>query len=129
MARIDYLSTVGKPHEYLAGQVIFEVGEPGDALYAVRQGEVNLFFGDHLLETVQPGGFFGEMALIDEQPHCALAVARTDCEVAVVDRRRFIFLIHEAPTFAFQVMQVMSRRMRQMDTLLRQTENGGQARL
>ena len=55
---------------------------------------------------------FGEMALIDREPRSATAIAETDCELVVIDKRRFWFLVQETPYFAEIVMRVMADRLR-----------------
>jgi CRP/FNR family transcriptional regulator, cyclic AMP receptor protein len=94
------------------GQVIFEQGEPGDAMYAVIDGEVDVMLGDVVVETVGPGGILGEVALVDPGPRSASAVARGESRLARVDQREFVFLVQEHPTFALQVMQVLAERIR-----------------
>ena len=59
-----------------------------------------------------PGGIFGELALIDSSPRSAAAVAHTDCRLAVIGERRFIFLVQQTPYFALEVMSVMAQRLR-----------------
>jgi len=95
-----------------AGQPIFTEGEPGAAMYAVVEGEVNIVLHGHVLETVGEGGIFGELALVDDQPRSASAIARTRCKVAVIDLRRFSVLVQQTPFFAVEVMQVMAARLR-----------------
>ena len=55
---------------------------------------------------------FGEMALIDDEPRSATVIARTDCRLLEVDRRRFEFMVSETPYFALAVMRVMADRLR-----------------
>src|ERR687894_1721637 len=62
------------------GETLFRAGEPGESLYLVRAGEVELFIQDNVgqkitLDTARPGDFFGEIALLDEGPRTATAVA------------------------------------------------------
>ena len=101
-----------------AGQALFREGESGDAFYVVCAGEVDVFVGDELVETVGPGGIVGEMALIDGGPRSASAVARTPARVVKLDEKRFQFLVQQTPNFAIQVMRVMAERLRRMDTRL-----------
>jgi CRP/FNR family transcriptional regulator, cyclic AMP receptor protein len=117
MSLINYFKNAKEFKEYKAGQPIFQEGEKGNLMYAVREGEVNIVYNDHIMETVTSGGFFGEMALIDEAPRSASAVAKTDCVIVPVDRDRFIFLVHETPTFALQVMHAMAERLRAMNKI------------
>ncbi len=104
-----------------AGEVLFRAGDNGDCMYAVVHGHITLSHGDHVINEVGAGGIFGEMALIDTEPRSATATARTPSRVVPIDQRRFTFMVHEHPTFALQVMQVMAQRLRRA---IRATEPG-----
>ncbi len=95
-----------------AGEVLFAAGDPGDVMYAVVEGEVDVFVEGVLVETLGPGHLLGEMALIDSEPRSATATARTDCVVVPIPQREFLFLIDEHPTFALNVMRTMADRLR-----------------
>ena len=95
-----------------AGQAIFTEGQAGDVMYAVVEGEVNIVLNGQVLETIGEGGIFGELALLDERPRSASAIANTNCKVAVIDLKRFSVLIQETPYFALDVMRVMAERLR-----------------
>ncbi len=101
-----------------AGSVIFSAGEPGDVMYAVVDGEVDLEIKGQLVETVGRGGVFGEMALIEDKPRLATARVRTDARVVAIDRRRFEFLVQQSPYFALQLMGIIVGRLRRMDERL-----------
>lgn len=102
---------------YTAGQVIFKQGQPGDVMYIVQEGEVDILLADQVLETVEAGGLLGELALIDKRPRTATAVARTNCKIISIDEYRFSFLVQETPFFALRVMETMAERIRHMDAL------------
>ena len=77
--------------EHPAGSTVFHAGDPGDRLFVVRSGKVELFFqndtGDRIvLETAVAGDFFGEMSLLDGGPRMATAVVIEDLNAVVVDR-------------------------------------------
>lgn len=95
-----------------AGQVIFERGDPSDFMYGIMDGEVEIRVGDRLLETISDGSVFGEMALIDDEPRSATAVAKTSCRVVQVNAPAFHELIALHPDFALEVMKLMSSRLR-----------------
>ncbi|MBX3086646.1 MAG: cyclic nucleotide-binding domain-containing protein [Anaerolineae bacterium] len=105
-----------------AGHVIFSQGDHGDKMYAVQSGEVDILFNGKVVETVGEGGIFGEMAIIDEAPRSAGAVARTDCKIVPVDQKRFLYMVQNTPFFAISVMRVISQRVRKLDRLSYESE-------
>ena len=98
-----------------AGEAIFRTYDMGADMYVVIEGEVELTIGDRVLETLGPGEPFGEMALIDQAPRVATAVAKTRCKLAVIPERRFLFLVQTRPEFALRIMKVMADRLRRMN--------------
>ncbi|MBA3869622.1 MAG: Crp/Fnr family transcriptional regulator [Anaerolineae bacterium] len=112
MAILNLFKFVKDQVSFPAGHVIFTEDETGDVAYVVMDGEVDLTFKGHLLETVTSGGLIGEMALIDNQTRSATATAKTDIKAVVIDRNRFIFMVQETPWFALEVMKVMADRLR-----------------
>ena len=97
---------------FAGGQPVFVEGAAADGMYAVIEGEVQIIMDGQVRETVPPGGIFGELALLDDRPRSATAVARTDCTIAVVNAKRFETLVQQTPFFALQVMRVMAERLR-----------------
>jgi CRP-like cAMP-binding protein len=95
-----------------AGGTIFQAGETGTEMFGIVTGEVELQGSHGVIAKLTTDDVFGEMALLDASPRMATAVALTDTELAVIDRRLFLFLIHETPTFALQVMSAMADRLR-----------------
>jgi CRP-like cAMP-binding protein len=100
---------------FRAGELIFEAGSGGKAMYAVQSGEVDLVIGETIVETVGPDGFFGEMALLEDAPRSATARARTDCTVAEIDSFGFMRQVSRNPFFALEVMRILAHRLRRAD--------------
>jgi CRP/FNR family transcriptional regulator, cyclic AMP receptor protein len=100
--------------EVPAGTVIFEEGSVGDEMYGVIEGEVEVRVRGHV-RTLGPDDTFGELAIIDSSSRSGTAVAATDVKLAVIDRRTFLFLVHETPMFALQVMSSIADRLRSRD--------------
>lgn len=98
-----------------ASHVLFQQGDPGDFMYVLISGTAEIRVGDVVVEHAERGTIVGEMAVIDKSPRSATVVASTDCSFAVIDERRFQFLVDETPRFAIEVMRVMARRLRQSD--------------
>jgi CRP-like cAMP-binding protein len=112
MTALNILRGEKEIRRFAAGQPVFVEGAVADGMYAMIEGEVEILINGQVRETVQPGGIFGELALLDEGPRSATAVARTDCAIAVVNARRFEALVQQTPYFALEVMRVMAERLR-----------------
>ena len=110
--KLDMFAAEENPRTCAPGEVIFRAMDMGAEMYVVLEGQVELTMGPTVLETLGPGEPFGEMALIDQAPRVATAVAKTSCKLAVIPERRFLFLIQTAPQFALQIMKVMTDRLR-----------------
>jgi CRP-like cAMP-binding protein len=98
-----------------SGDVLFREGDKRDKMYVLLEGEMDVRLGDYVVETARPGALIGEMALIDDSPRAANAIAKTDCRLAAVDKRRFHFLIQQHPHFATHVMKELADRLRNMN--------------
>ena len=104
--------TENPPQKYLAGTILISEGQPGDTMYVVMHGEVEILVGERIVETVGPEGLFGEMSLIDNEPRSAMARAKTDCELLPITQKQFLYMVQKNPFFSIEVMRVMSRRLR-----------------
>ena len=98
-------------------QTIFREGEPGDAMYVVQDGQVDICKagggGPIALTSLGPGEFFGEMALVDHSPRSATAIAGDGgARVLAIDSAHFVYLVSQQPAFALVVLQVMASRLR-----------------
>jgi CRP/FNR family cyclic AMP-dependent transcriptional regulator len=103
---------------FAAGDKIFVTEDDASLMYVVRSGRVNIMASGVVLETIGPGGLFGEMALIDGAPRSATAVAVEATEVAPIDRTAFLFMVRQSPDFALEVMSVLATRIRRMNEQL-----------
>jgi CRP-like cAMP-binding protein len=97
------------------GETLFEAGDAGREMFGVISGQIQLLRGDQPVATLGDGDTFGEMAIVDEAPRSLTAVAVVPSEVAVIDQATFLFLVHETPTFALQVMRSLAGWIRELD--------------
>jgi CRP-like cAMP-binding protein len=98
------------------GEVLFKNGDPSDCMYVVRSGMLAIRSGKVVYEDVGPGGFIGEMAMVEAlMPRSAMVYALTEAALVKIDEERFLSLVEAAPGFALAVMHVLSRRLRRMD--------------
>jgi len=109
---IGLLQRSGETEEFPAGTTVFGQGDDADRMFVVVSGSITLSVDGRVVETVGPGGLFGEMAVIEHEPRSGTAVAEVDTSLVGIDKRRFWFLVQETPYFAEIVMRVMAARLR-----------------
>ncbi len=100
------------------GAKIMKEGNPGTTMYVVFEGEVAVAVGRRIVEKVGPGGVFGEMALVDQLPRAASAVARSDCALLSMNREQLISLVKSNPAVAMSMMRAVAERLRYMNSIL-----------
>jgi len=106
---------------YSAGDTIFNSGSIALEMFVIKEGEVEILYNDQVIETLKEGDIFGEMALIDDKPRSASAIAKVNSKLVSIDKNRFGFLIQQATygsDFALHVMKIMAERIRKINYLL-----------
>lgn len=98
--------------EVPAGTLIFEEGDLGEEMFGVIEGEVEIRTSHGGVRRLGPDETFGEMSIVDSSPRSATVTAVTETKLAVIDRRTFLYLVHETPMFALQVMSNIAERLR-----------------
>ncbi|OPY01563.1 MAG: cAMP-activated global transcriptional regulator CRP [Syntrophorhabdus sp. PtaB.Bin047] len=114
ISRILYVNT------YHRGQLIFQEGEDGNALFVVLKGRVKVCLYDeegreYVLDVIGKDGFFGELALIDELPRSANAIAMEGSDLLIVRRADFTKLLMENPSISINILKVLAGRLRVAD--------------
>ena len=102
------------------GEVLFEKGAPGNIMYVLKSGELQIVDGSYAYETVSAGGIVGELALIDTGPRSATVRAIKQSEVIPITKSRFMFMVQQTPFFALRVMRITSARLRAMNEQARE---------
>src|SRR3974390_1311282 len=97
---------------FKAGSIIFREGDEARELFVIKSGEVRIQIGNRTISELGPDSIFGEMALIDNEPRSASAIALTDVELVAVSEKQFLFLVGQTPYFALKVMRVLAQRLR-----------------
>jgi len=107
-----------------SGETLFNAGEPGESLFVVRSGEVELHIKDTagqkiVLTTARGGAVFGELALLDRGARTATAVALGEAELLELGREDLLLLFRKTPAAALQLLASMGHMTRKADELLR----------
>jgi uncharacterized membrane protein len=107
-----------------AGETLFHTGDPGEALFVVRSGSIELYIKDTVgqkivLTIAEEGSLFGELSLLDSGPRTATAIALSDSELLVLDRDDLLLLFQKRPEAALNMLAAMSTMTRKADELLR----------
>jgi signal transduction histidine kinase len=114
------LKSVTREVTFPGGAEIFKEGDAGDALYAVASGRVQIsaVMGDgerQVLSRLPPGEVFGELAIIDNQPRSATAMAEVDSTLLLVPRDKMISMLTSSPQFSFSMMREITQRLREFN--------------
>jgi CRP/FNR family transcriptional regulator, cyclic AMP receptor protein len=117
------LANAMRRRSFRPGEVIFHRDDPGQVLYIIREGKVKIYITspegqEVVLAVFGPSDYFGELALLDGQPRSASAIALDAVEAYALQRNDFITAVSHYPRIAIQVMNVLSRRLRQTDAMI-----------
>jgi signal transduction histidine kinase len=111
------LEQTAEMRAYKPRDVIFQEGDPGDGIYVVVEGEVQVSTlvsetERRVLTSVEPGDFFGEMAILDDRPRSATAQAERDTKVYFLHRDDLLKLLEHSPKLAVCLLREFSLRLR-----------------
>jgi len=111
------LSQAAQQRHYQPGQAIFRAGDPGDGLYVVKSGLVEIsgqLSGNarQIFSQIKPGEIFGEMAIVDRLPRSAYATAVSVTTVAFLGHDQIEQLLEQSPVFATALLKLVSHRLR-----------------
>ena len=116
------LRTITLEREYAAGQQIFREGDPGDGVYVVKDGLVEISGvlnqgPRRVFAQIQPGSMFGEMAVIEHRPRSASAIAAKKSVVYFIPRGEMMGFIERSPGLSLSLLQQISHRLREFNQL------------
>jgi len=97
---------------YDKGKIIMVAGQAGALMYVVTEGRVAISIRGAIVERIGPGGIFGEMALVDQSPRAANAVAETEVSLLGINRNVFLNLVKSTPTFGIALLSATAERLR-----------------
>lgn len=115
---LDRIAKFARQRSFRAGDTIFREGEEGVGFFLITGGKVDISRGGSHLATMDDGGFFGEMALLDNHRRSATVKAVSDTECLAIMRSDFLAELRNNPDLAIEMLGVMSRRVRELDEKL-----------
>ena len=122
-AELDRLVAMAGERQFKSGQTIFQKGDPGTSMSAVLQGRVKIgaYSEDGkevILNIVEPGQIFGEIALLDGKERTADATAMGPTTLLVLERREFIPFLERNPKIAVRLIEVLCERVRRTSEMV-----------
>ena len=116
------LCAITQERRFPAGGEIFREGDPGDGVYVVSDGLVEISgvvsaAAHRVFSQLGPGEIFGEMAVIEDRPRSATVTALKDTSVYFIPRDEMLALLQRSPALAFNGLQEISRRLREFNQL------------
>jgi len=117
VAELESLRQATRERTYGMGETIFKQGDPGDGIYVVKSGEVQIAVvassGElRVVSKLKAGELFGEMAVIDSEPRSASALAGETTTVYFISRSDLLEMMHRAPQLTMGLMREISGRLR-----------------
>ncbi|MFC1504512.1 Crp/Fnr family transcriptional regulator [Spirochaetota bacterium] len=104
------------------GKIIFKEGEEANNLYLLVEGEVEILKkiknAQKVLAVTQKGDIFGEMAVVDQKPRSATAIAKTDCRVIAINHESLEQIIQTTPEFSLKLIRLLSQKLRQSNNII-----------
>jgi len=119
-SELQALRLIAQEKKFVTGQEVFLEGAPGDGVYFVKDGLVEISAGKgerHVFSRLGPGEIFGEMSIIEHRPRSATASAAQDSEVYFLPRGEMLPFIERSPGLAFALLQQISHRLREFNQL------------
>ncbi len=112
---VEIFQSSPKPQIFAPGEIIFNNGDSGNTMYGLLEGEVEITVNGKVLETIYQGDIFGEGALVhSDSKRASTAIAKTECKLAIMERKNFLFAVQQTPMFALEVMRSYSDRIRRL---------------
>lgn len=111
----DRLAQIGKRRTYAAGETIVKEGATGTALYIVLRGNVRVERGGASVGDLASGDFFGELALIEDEPRSASVIAVDEADCLLFPAWEFRALLDEQPQIAVPIMQALIERLHRQE--------------
>lgn len=121
------LSAITIEQNIPAKTIVFKEGDPGDALFIIKSGKVNILKrtasgSESVLATLSKNAVIGDMAVIDDQPRSASVATVADCVFLIITKSDFKQLLASVPEISFQILKLVTERLRATNLNLKELE-------
>ena len=112
---LQHISSLVTQIEVKEGKALTREGEHGNEFIIILEGKAEVKVGDDVVATRGPGDYFGEIALISNQPRTATVTATTPMKIEVIGRREFQTMLHDNPGIATELLGIAADRIAEND--------------
>lgn len=125
-ADLERIANLTQAHTFKKGDVIIREGDKDRRLFVIISGEVEVVKGlgskkEWRMRVMGPHNYFGEIALIDDSARSASVIAKMETEVLTLDQQNLRQVIEKNPAIAFELLQRLSRRIRELEEAIAKT--------
>jgi len=113
-----FASKLGTVMSFEAGQHLFKEGDAPRYVYFILKGSVDVSINGRIIETIAERRAVGLLSLVDDAPRSVTATAHDDCELALLDKKQFRYMVEEVPNFVWFVFNELGTRLRAANTAL-----------
>lgn len=115
---LEALANIAVKRSYPKNTIIINEGDETDSLYLITDGKVKIVLSDEdgkeiIISILEPGSYFGELSLIDEEPRSACVITMAKSQFAIINKSEFDRLQDEIPTLARNLLKGLSKRLRE----------------
>ena len=114
----EFAKGLGAVIDIPAGQTLFRENDPPRHVYFVLSGSVEILVRDKVIETIREGQIVGLLSFVDELPRSITARAAEACELALLDKKQFRYMVEAIPNFVWFVLRELSARLRAANAAL-----------
>jgi CRP-like cAMP-binding protein len=104
---VTFAANAGTNVTFPAGSMVFGKGDPGNCMYVVQSGAIEIVIGDKVVEHLGPNEALGFMSVIDGSSRTSTGRVKETAALSIIDARKFRFMVDEIPNFAICIVEVM----------------------
>lgn len=109
-----YIAQITDEKNLQAGEILFQHGDPADAMYIIGTGQMRIYVDNHEIARIQEGDAIGEVAILDGRPRTAGAQALTDCRLLVIYAQDFFETVSIHTAINQSIMRMLAARIREL---------------